>query len=100
MKKDLGCGTRIRTWRKEVGLQNQQLAKILGVSQGSLSDIENGKSCPSFITIKAFLEKTEIDWYWMITGKRDYVPTEKPPDPPFVVTLSSQLKEVTIRYDR
>jgi len=68
MTRTIGCGKRIRLWRKARGLQNQQLAKMLKISQGSLSDIENGNSDPSAKTIKSFYLRTDINVAWMLTG--------------------------------
>ena len=69
MRKIIGAGPRIKEWRKDKGLQNQQLAKTLKISQGSLSDIENGINDPSASTIVAFIKHTDIDLHWMLTGK-------------------------------
>ncbi len=70
----IGCGPRIKEWRKGQGLKAFQLAEMLvlehgHLSQGSLSDIENGKSYPSAPTILAFMLYTNINIYWMMTGK-------------------------------
>jgi len=70
----IGCGPRIRAWRKGQGLKGMELAEILKLeqghlSQGSLSDIENGKSYPSAPTILSFILYTNINVYWMMTGK-------------------------------
>lgn len=44
-------GERLRAWRKGQGLNLVPLAEIIGVSQGCLSDIENGKTYPQYTTI-------------------------------------------------
>lgn len=62
-------GTRIRAWRKAAPMKVVELAKLLCISQGTLSDIENNKSRPSAETIVAFQEYTNIDIIWMLTGK-------------------------------
>lgn len=38
-----------------------KFAKLIGISQGSLSDILNGNSAPSALTLKYISEKTDID---------------------------------------
>ncbi len=56
-------GVRLREWRKSRQLTLQMLARILGTSQGSLSDIENGVSFPSYPTLaklRHFFPRT--DW--------------------------------------
>jgi len=62
-------GTRIRAWRKSLSMKSFELAKVLCISQGSLSDIENNKSLPSADTIAAFHELTDLNIIWMLTGK-------------------------------
>ena len=64
-----GVGTRIRQWRKTTPLKGYELAKVLKISQGSLSDIENNKSLPSADTIAKFHAQTSINVLWLLTGK-------------------------------
>jgi DNA-binding XRE family transcriptional regulator len=46
-------GGRIRKIRKENFYTQVEFAKLLGISQGTLSDIEKDKCYPSFHTIKS-----------------------------------------------
>lgn len=74
MKKKKGLvlkkvGTRIREWRKSKNIKSYELALLLRLSQGSLSDIENNKSLPSAGTIAAFYKYTDIDVPYMLLGK-------------------------------
>jgi len=69
-----GLGGRLRQWRLKVPLKSFQLAEKLKLSQGSLSDIENEKSLPSAPTIASLMENTDIDIFWLLTGKVDYDP--------------------------
>lgn len=62
-------GNRIRQWRKAIPIKGYELAKILKISQGSLSDIENNKSLPSADTIAKFHTNTNINILWLLTGK-------------------------------
>jgi len=77
MDKIIGAGPRIRKWRKAIPLKGYELAKQLKISQGSLSDIENGKSNPSANTIVGFIKYTDIDIFWMLTGELDYEPGQE-----------------------
>jgi len=99
MEKIIGIGHRIRKWRKKAGMKAIELAKLLGMSQGALSEIENEKSTPSAATIVAFMERTDIDIYWMLLGKLDHVHGQEKidRDPPFIINLNSQVNEVLIR---
>jgi len=47
-------GKNIKQWRLGEGLRLVPLGAKVGVSQGSLSDIENGKTSPSYDTIWMF----------------------------------------------
>ncbi len=62
-------GERIRVWRKSKFLKGYELAKILSISQGSLSDIENNKSLPSAETIARLHKLTELNVIWLLTGE-------------------------------
>jgi transcriptional regulator with XRE-family HTH domain len=95
----IGAGPRIREWRKSKNIKGYELCKIIKVSQGSLSDIENGKSDPSAKTILGFMLYTDIDFVWMMTGVKgglgERVVPEK--EPPMVITLSPSVNEVLIK---
>ena len=67
---NLGCGQRIKRWRQsqKPPLKSFQLAELLKISQGSLSDIENNKSNPSAPTVVKLIKYTNINVYWVLTG--------------------------------
>ena len=62
-------GTRLREWRKTIHIKSYELAKIIHISQGSLSDIENNNSLPSADTIAKLYQHTHINIIWLLTGK-------------------------------
>ncbi len=62
-------GTRLRGWRKTLPLKSYQLAKLIHISQGSLSDIENNKSLPSADTIAKLYQYTRLNIIWLLTNK-------------------------------
>ena len=101
MKETMGCGKRIKQWRKSKKLKLREVVKLLKVSQGSLSDIENGNSDPSARTIRGFILHTDINIFWMLTGingdvKRGDIPEK---DPPMVIVLPKNVKEVLIKQE-
>ena len=61
-------GTRLREWRKTLPLK---LAKLIKISQGSLSDIENNKSLPSADTIAKLYLYSDLNIIWLLLCKRD-----------------------------
>ena len=62
-------GQRLRAWRKSVPLKLMQLSAKIKVSQGSLSDLENDKSLPSATTLANLSIYTDLNIYWLLTGK-------------------------------
>ncbi|MBI4389050.1 MAG: helix-turn-helix transcriptional regulator [Nitrospinae bacterium] len=62
-------GTRLREWRKTLHLKSYELAKLIHISQGSLSDIENNKSLPSADTIAKLYQHTQLNIIWLLTGR-------------------------------
>ncbi len=62
-------GRRLREWRKTIPLKSFELAIIIKISQGSLSDIENDKSLPSADTLAKLYQYTNVNLIWLLTGK-------------------------------
>ena len=62
-------GTRLRQWRKTLPLKSYELAKLIKISQGSLSDIENNKSLPSADTIAKLYQYSDLNIIWLLLGK-------------------------------
>lgn len=62
-------GKRLKAWRKSVPLKLMQLSALIKVSQGSLSDLENDKSLPSATTLANLSTYTDLNIYWLLTGK-------------------------------
>jgi len=71
-------GQRLRAWRKSVPLKLMELSGKIHVSQGSLSDLENDKSLPSATTLANLSLYTDLNIYWLLTGKG---PVHKGQDP-------------------
>ncbi|QPJ60718.1 MAG: helix-turn-helix transcriptional regulator [Candidatus Nitronauta litoralis] len=69
--KKLLLGQRLKLWRKEHSLKGNKLAKDIGISPGSLSEIENGNCLPSAETLSKLHEFTNLDVLWLLTGKGD-----------------------------
>ncbi len=72
-------GVRLRQWRKSLPLKAYELAKLIGISQGSLSDIENCKSLPSADTIAKLYQHTNLNIIWLLTGKGSIRKTQHAP---------------------
>lgn len=62
-------GKRLKSWRKHSMLKLIELSKKIRVSQGSLSDLENDKSLPSATTLANLCMYSDINIYWVLTGR-------------------------------
>ncbi|WP_419880517.1 helix-turn-helix domain-containing protein [Peribacillus sp. B-H-3] len=54
-------GDRIKKIRKDNFYTQVEFAKLLGISQGTLSDIEKGNCSPSFNTLKSLRTLLKVD---------------------------------------
>lgn len=90
-------GARLKIFRKNKGITGIELARIIGISQGSLSDLERGKTNPSLGTIQNLATKTDIDLVWLITGKEAPPANhqEHPKTTGFFAELEAWAKETT-----
>lgn len=69
LEKESSIGKRLKTWRKSGSLTLVKLGKLIGISQSSLSELENGKSLPSAGTLKGLCLNTDLNLYWLLTGE-------------------------------
>jgi len=98
MSEIIGAGPRIRKWRKSISLKAFQLAEVIKISQGSLSDIENGKSNPSAPTIVGFVRYTNINIHWMLTGEEGNIGNGEMPKQESILTINvSPGQEILIK---
>ena len=72
-------GSRLRQWRKSLPLKSFELAKLIRISQGSLSDIENNKSLPSADTIAKLYQHMDLNIFWLLTGRGPIKKTQQAP---------------------
>jgi len=64
----MSIGSRIREARKARKMTQGQLAKKVGMSQGSLSELETGESAGT-TNLAAIAHALQADAYWLETGK-------------------------------
>lgn len=62
-------GMRIKKIRKENNMKQLDFSKRIGISQGTLSEIENGKFKPSIDTLISICKQFDISSDWILTGK-------------------------------
>ncbi len=70
-------GGRLKYWRKVSTLRLVDVAALIQVSQGSLSDLENDKSLPSATTLTGLCQKTDMNICWLLTGEGSMVSKEE-----------------------
>ena len=59
IKKEIGL--KIKAFRREKKLTQEQFSEIVNIEQASLSNIENGKTYPTFSTICNLIERANIE---------------------------------------
>lgn len=66
MNKMIGC--RIKQRRKELGLTQVQIKELTGISNGNLSDLENGNRLPSATALIELSRVLQVTTDWILTG--------------------------------
>ena len=56
-------GLRIKDLRKRASLSQETLAEIAGIESTSLSNIENGRNFPSFITLENIMKALNVGYF-------------------------------------
>ena len=69
-------GGRLKYWRKVSALRLVDVAALIRVSQGSLSELENDKYLPSAATLNGLCQKTDLNIRWLLTGEGSMVSKE------------------------
>ncbi|NPV89791.1 MAG: helix-turn-helix transcriptional regulator [Firmicutes bacterium] len=94
-------GKRFRQLRKSKGLNQIDFAAAIGVSQGTLSDIEKDKCKPSVETVISASGYCKISCDWLLTGKEP-VQRELPPkyQPENLGPLTEQEKKTIWMYQQ
>ena len=64
-------GENIRSLRKRVGLTQVEFSKRIGVSQGTLSDIELGNCNPSVETVLSIHDRYGVTLNWILKGTEE-----------------------------
>lgn len=59
---------RLKDARTKLGIKQGEFCKILGLMQGSYSDIERGKSAVTITHIKILMTELGINPFWILTG--------------------------------
>lgn len=62
-------GVRIKKRRKELHLTQVQIKELCGISNGNLSDFENGNRLPSANALIALSKSLRVSVDWILTGE-------------------------------
>ena len=62
-------GKRLKYIRKQNSLTQIEFAQQIGVSQGTLSDLEKDKCKPSVDTLISLRVNLDVDLNWLLTGE-------------------------------
>jgi transcriptional regulator with XRE-family HTH domain len=71
---DMSLGTRLKEARKKLGITQEKLAKMIGVSKSAIGNYENGTSSPNEPILIALLEALKIDANYLY---QDYYKTDE-----------------------
>jgi transcriptional regulator with XRE-family HTH domain len=66
-------GEKIRGVRKLNDLNLVEFSKFIGVSQGTLSELEKDKYMPPVEVVMAIREKFKVDTDWLLFGSLDVI---------------------------
>ena len=66
---------RLRIARESAGLEQSELAEMIGISRGTVSNTEIGRSAPRRIVVNAWALACGVPVGWILTGE------ETPPRP-------------------
>lgn len=97
-------GENIKRLRKIHKLNQVEFSNLIGVSQGSLSDIEAGKSKPAIDTVVSIYKNFECSLEWLLTGMTDQLILERQKEmlldssvlTPFEIELVSSLRRLNL----
>lgn len=73
---DNSFGARLRLYREIKGLGSKDIAKLIGVSQGSISAYENNLGEPKKNAFENLIRNTDINIKWLLTGYGEPQQTE------------------------
>ncbi len=62
-------GQRFRQFRLAIGFTQSEMAKLLGLTQTTITGIETGKSYPSFPSLIYLARHQSLSLSWLATGK-------------------------------
>jgi transcriptional regulator with XRE-family HTH domain len=92
----MGIGRRLKEYRKIKGIRTiTSFSEIIGISQGSLSDIENEKTFPSADTLQKIIQNTDINAHWLLTGEGSLLREIKGKEEEAIQTLHSLIQSHT-----
>lgn len=66
-------GGRLRIFRESKEVDIKPFSKLIGISHGTLSDIENNNTKPSAKPTNGLIRKTDINIYWLFTGEGEMI---------------------------
>ena len=70
----LTLGQRLRIAREYLGVEQQELAEIMGTSRQTVSAVERGVNQPRQLLIRAWAMATGVDREWLETGQQSTPP--------------------------
>ncbi|HED9670904.1 TPA: helix-turn-helix transcriptional regulator [Klebsiella pneumoniae] len=86
-------GERVASVRKQAGLNQRDFAARLGISNGGISQIENGKAMPGGDFLLRMHQEFGVDITWLLTGVSNGSPAHE------IQAMSQEKKELLDAFD-
>ena len=77
MDKDNKIGSRIKTLRVEIGINQETLAQKLGLDRGTISKMERGENFPTYKTLIELKRIFNVSIDWLLTGEGFKYPMDR-----------------------
>ncbi|EIV5800344.1 TPA: XRE family transcriptional regulator [Klebsiella pneumoniae] len=89
----ISVGERVISIRKQAGLNQRDFAARLGISNGGISQIENGKAMPGGDFLLRIHQEFGVDITWLLTGVSNHHSVKE------VQVMSPEKKELLDAFD-
>jgi transcriptional regulator with XRE-family HTH domain len=87
-------GSRIKQKREEAGFNQVRFARLIGISQSTLSDIEKGVTkMPSATVLHQIAKHLNVSPAWIMTGKEGQLETLAPAEADLVISVRTLTAE-------
>jgi len=94
----MSIGDKIKAYRESLGLKGKEFAAKIGISGGSLSDLEHNNTKPAAETLELLVLNTDVNPMWLLTGIGDMrrntesIPRVSEPHDPYIASVAEMMR--------